>query len=252
MGDGVLAYFSWPHAYEDDAERSVHAGLALLEEMAKLNRRNRARRAVELSVRVGIATGAVVVGDLIGEGASQGSAVVGETPNLAARIQSLATANTVVISAATHDLTGGRFKYLSLGEFEIKGLDRLVPLRRAVKSESHRLIALQCSPYRTDSAFHPFARQLERDAGIQADEALRALEKLSDPLTHTAVRSMLVSIYEQFGEERLDSVEATIALSDKYGFTAWGDFARTGLGWIKHRNGDSSEDIALTEEGLAA
>ncbi len=86
MGDGVLAYFGWPQAHEDDAERAVRAGRALTEATARLT----AAAGAALSARVGIATGLVVVGDLIGEGEAQERAVVGETPNLAARLQALA------------------------------------------------------------------------------------------------------------------------------------------------------------------
>ena len=90
MGDGVLAYFGYPQAHEDDAERAVRAGLDLTDAVLGL------AESVKLSVRVGIATGPVVVGDIIGEGASQESAVVGETPNLAARLQGIAGGNAVV------------------------------------------------------------------------------------------------------------------------------------------------------------
>src|SRR5207247_2353862 len=92
LGDGVLAYFGYPQAHEEDAEQAVRAGLALIEAVAKLD----AGHATTLRVRIGIATGLVVVGDLLGEGAAQEEAVIGETPNLAARLQALAEPNTVV------------------------------------------------------------------------------------------------------------------------------------------------------------
>jgi Adenylate and Guanylate cyclase catalytic domain len=95
MGDGVLAYFGYPRAHEHDAERAIRAGLALVEAVPKL----KTAAAIPLQVRVGIATGLVVVGDLIGAGAAQEQAVVGETPNLAARLQGLAAPGAVVISA---------------------------------------------------------------------------------------------------------------------------------------------------------
>ena len=95
MGDGVLAYFGYPRADEYDAECAVRAGLALVEAVAGLDTDARA----PLQVRVGIGTGVVVVGDLIGQGAAQEQAVVGETPNLAARLQALAEPGTVVIGA---------------------------------------------------------------------------------------------------------------------------------------------------------
>jgi class 3 adenylate cyclase len=97
MGDGVLAYFGWPRAHEDEAERAVRAGLAIVEAVV----RTTAPSGEALAARIGIATGLVVVGDLVGEGAAQEEAVVGETPNLAARLQVIAAPNTVVVSSST-------------------------------------------------------------------------------------------------------------------------------------------------------
>jgi class 3 adenylate cyclase len=118
MGDGVLAYFGYPQAHEDDAERSVRAALLLTEAVPKL----RTQQDAALQVRVGLATGLVVVGDLIGEGAAQEQGVVGDTPNLAARLQSLAEPGHVVISNSTRRLTGGMFEYHDLGKVTLKGL----------------------------------------------------------------------------------------------------------------------------------
>ncbi|MCZ6731059.1 MAG: AAA family ATPase [Gammaproteobacteria bacterium] len=132
MGDGVLAYFGYPQAHEDDAERAIHAGLRVVESMAELNAAVGDKQGVELGVRVGIATGPVVVGDLIGEGASQESAVVGETPNLAARLQGMASTNNVVIASSTYDLAGGRFEYEELGTHEVKGIAEAVRVWQVV------------------------------------------------------------------------------------------------------------------------
>jgi class 3 adenylate cyclase len=129
MGDGVLAYFGYPRADEHDAERAVRAGLALVEAVAALE----TAAAVRLQVRVGIATGLVVVGDLIGEGAAQEQAVVGETPNLAARLQAAADPGTVVIAPSTRRLTGGLFDYEDLGAVEIKGLAEPVVASRVLR-----------------------------------------------------------------------------------------------------------------------
>src|SRR5207245_7652234 len=118
MGDGVLAYFGYPRAGEHDAERAVRAALKLVEKVAGLD----TVAATPLRVRVGIATGLVVVGDLIGQGASQEQAVVGETPNLAARLQALAEPGTVVIVPSTRRLTGGLFDYEDPGAVEITAL----------------------------------------------------------------------------------------------------------------------------------
>jgi class 3 adenylate cyclase/predicted ATPase len=116
MGDGVLIYFGFPRAHEDDAERAVRGGLAVVEAVRDIG------TADPLEVRIGIATGLVVVGDLIGEGASQEQAVVGETPNLAARLQALAEPGSVVIAPATRRLLGNLFRLQALGRHEVKGL----------------------------------------------------------------------------------------------------------------------------------
>jgi len=123
IGDGVLVYFGYPQAHEHDAERAVRAGLALVEAVPKLE----TAATAPLQVRVGIATGLVVVGDLIGEGAAQEQAVVGETPNLAARLQGLAEPGAVVISSSTRGLTGGLFEYRDLGTVALKGFAENVP-----------------------------------------------------------------------------------------------------------------------------
>jgi class 3 adenylate cyclase len=104
MGDGVLVYFGYPQAHEDDAERAVRAGLELVAAVTAL------KSPVSLQTRVGIATGLVVVGDLIGSGASQEQAIVGETPNLAARLQGIAEPNTVVIAEGARKLLGNLFE----------------------------------------------------------------------------------------------------------------------------------------------
>jgi class 3 adenylate cyclase len=117
MGDGVLAYFGYPQAHEHDAERAVRAGLALVEAVPTLA----TNAGSPLQVRIGIATGLVVVGDLIGMGAAQEQAVVGETPNLAARLQALAEPGAVVIASSTRQLIGGLFEYRDLGTVSLKG-----------------------------------------------------------------------------------------------------------------------------------
>ena len=118
MGDGVLAYFGYPQAHEHDTEHAVQAGLALAEAVPKL----KTVAGMPLQVRVGIATGLVVVGDLIGSGAAQEQAVVGETPNLAARLQAVAEPNTVVIAEGTRRLLGDLFELRDLGAKDVKGI----------------------------------------------------------------------------------------------------------------------------------
>jgi len=122
MGDGVLVYFGYPRAHEDDAERAVRAGLGVIDAIGRLD-----VKSVKLQARVGIATGLVVVGDLIGEGSAQEQSVVGETPNLAARLQALAKPGAVVIAAGTRRLVGDLFEYRDLGAVEVKGIAAPVP-----------------------------------------------------------------------------------------------------------------------------
>ena len=130
MGDGVLIYFGYPHAHEDDAERAVRAGLDLVAAVGAL------KTHALLQTRVGIATGLVVVGDLIGSGASQEQAIVGETPNLAARLQGIAEPNSVVIAESTRRLVGYLFEIEDLGSQELKGITGVVRAWAALRSAS--------------------------------------------------------------------------------------------------------------------
>jgi class 3 adenylate cyclase/predicted ATPase len=130
MGDGVLVYFGYPQAYEDEAERAVRAGLELIAAVLALKRR------VSLQTRVGIATGLVVVGDLIGPGDAQERSIVGETPNLAARLQGIAEPNTVVIAEDTRKLLGNLFEFEDLGPRELKGIAGPVRAWAALRASS--------------------------------------------------------------------------------------------------------------------
>jgi len=116
MGDGVLVYFGYPQAHEDDAERAVRAGLELVAAVSSL------KTHAALQTRVGIATGLVVVGDLIGLGASQEQAIVGETPNLVARLQGIAEPDSVVVAESTRRLLGSLFELEDLGARDLKGI----------------------------------------------------------------------------------------------------------------------------------
>ena len=122
MGDGILVYFGYPRAHEDDAERATRCGLALVDRVPQLN------QAEELHARVGIATGLVVVGGEVVE-----HDVAGDTPNLAARLQTLAEPDTVVIAARTRRLTGDLFEYRDLGEIELKGIVEPVSAWQALR-----------------------------------------------------------------------------------------------------------------------
>ena len=144
MGDGVLVYFGYPRAQEDDAERAIRAGLELVAAVPNLQ----APAGTVLQARIGIATGLVVVGDLLGSGAAQEQAVVGETPNLAARLQGLAEPDSVVIAAGTRRLVGDLFECVDLGGIAAKGFAE--PVR------AYRVLGIGAAASRFE-AFHAAA-----------------------------------------------------------------------------------------------
>jgi len=169
MGDGVLCYFGWPKAHEDDAERAVRAGLAIVHALTKLQTPD----GEIMTARIGVATGLVVVGDLIGEGAAQEEAVVGETPNLAARLQALAEPDQVVVAEATRDLLGGMFDLIDLGNHALKGISGKTPAyivtaERAVESRFEARVSGSVSAM--VGRDHELALMLERWKSAKAGE----------------------------------------------------------------------------------
>ena len=130
LGDGVLVYFGYPQAHEDDAERAVRAGLELVGAVSAL------KSNAPLQTRVGIATGLVVVGDLVGSGAAQEHGIIGETPNIAARLQGIAEPNTVVIAESTRRLLGNLFDLEDLGAQDLKGIAGPVRTWAALRASS--------------------------------------------------------------------------------------------------------------------
>ena len=254
-GDGILAYFGYPRAHEDDAERTVRAGLDIIAAVAAL----KTRAAEPLAVRIGVATGLVIVGNLSGEGALREHSVVGDAPNIAARLLALAEPGTIVVAASTRRLLGDLFRLRDLGQHEVKGIaepvaawavegisasesrfeavrvsgltdvigrddeidflmerqrlawkgegqivlisgepgigkSRLVAaLAERIAGVPHTSLRYQCSPYHTNSTLRPIIAQLERAAGLKADDT---------------------------AEQRLDKLEALLALSGSRGQAA--------------------------------
>ncbi len=203
MGDGVLIYFGYPQAHEDDAERAVHAGLDVIAAVGAV-----AAAGTALSTRVGVATGLVVVGQQIGEGAAQELAVVGEAPNLAARLQSLAEPDTAVVADATYRLTGGRFQFADLGTHDIKGFAEPVRAWRVVgvdqaasrfeaRRAAQRLtpmvgrdgeIALLLDQWARARDGHGQAVLVSGEAGIGKSRTLQALQDRIGDQPHTRLR----------------------------------------------------------------
>jgi class 3 adenylate cyclase len=248
MGDGILAYFGFPRAHEDDAERAVHAGL----EIAALVPRLETRSDEPLAVRIGVATGRVVVGDLIGQGSAQEQAVVGETPNLAARLQSLAGPGGVLIADSTRRLVGGAFELKDWGEQEIKGIAAPTPVFAVLReaedvsrfeaARAQRMtafvgrkpeVALLLERWRDASTGEGKVSLLSGEAGIGKSRILAVLRERVGGERHIAIRyqcsphhindafyPIVVQIRHAAGlanapslEARLDRIEALVARS---------------------------------------
>ncbi|HTV30569.1 MAG TPA: adenylate/guanylate cyclase domain-containing protein [Xanthobacteraceae bacterium] len=203
MGDGVLIYFGYPQAHEDDAERAVRTGLALAERLPNLAANE------ALAARIGIATGLVVVGDLIGQGEAQERGVVGETPNLAARLQALAPPGGVLIAEVTRRLLGDLFEYENLGAVDLKGFDASVPVWQVLRPSEveSRFEALRTGSAATapligrDEELDLLLRRWERaasgegqlvllsgEAGIGKSRLTAALQERLREVPHTRLR----------------------------------------------------------------
>ncbi len=136
MGDGLLVYFGYPSAYEHDAERAVHAGLAVLDLVTTLPSEESDHRKVGIGARIGIATGHVIVGEILGQDQAKERSVFGETPNLAARLQAVAEPNQMVIDAATKRLVGSEFEFEDRGDVLLKGFETPVHVWRVLSAQS--------------------------------------------------------------------------------------------------------------------
>ena len=264
VGDGVLIYFGYPQAHEDDAARALHASLRIAEGVERVNKTLGVLMGVPLAVRIGVATGLVVVGEMLKAGASEEASVVGSTPNLAARLQGLAEPGQIVISSRTQKIAGEQFSYSDLGRQDIRGFDKPIGAY-AVLGESQtgsasrpagsatafvgrgaelallldrwdraeqgdgqvvlicgdpgigksRLIQaldleiarqdpvrlnFQCSPYHTNSAFHPVIEQFAQVIGLERDNSVevklgklvRAIEPLG--FAHDEVLTLLARL----------------------------------------------------------
>ena len=162
IGDGILVFFGYPLAREDAAESSLQAALALVKAMPQLNDDIGRIHGVRLAVRIGIATGLVVVGDVVGGGVAERDAVTGEAVNLAARLQAVADPNIIVVSAPTRQLAGEGFEYRDLGMQDLKGFDKPVHAYQVVSEKAVSRLEAR------GSSFTPFV-------GRHHELAMRAL-----------------------------------------------------------------------------
>src|SRR4029450_5104896 len=197
MGDGILAYFGFPAAHEDDAERAVEAALEAIKAVAKLSFPG----ATRIEVRIGIATGLVVVGDLIGEGPSQEFALVGEAPNLAARLQQIAKPNQILVAPSTRRLVGGLFEFADLGGQEIKGHSGPVHVWSALRSSGV-------------SRFEP-RQSVRRAPLIGRDPELTVLQSSFEKAKQANGQFVTVSGEPGVGKSRLITTFCNLLPSDK-------------------------------------
>jgi class 3 adenylate cyclase/predicted ATPase len=160
LGDGLLVYFGWPRAHENDAQRAVHAGLGIIEAMGTLNTRLKAEKGVRLAVRIGLHTGPVVVGEM-GGGNRHEHLALGETPNLAARFQALAAPDTVAISTATARLVQGAFALEDLGVHSLKGVAEPMPVFRVIGPVEMHGLAEEVTPSKA-----PFLVGRDEEVGL--------------------------------------------------------------------------------------
>ena len=179
LGDGLLVYFGYPLAHEDDAQRAVRAGLGIVEALGQLNTHLGQERGVHLAVRLGIHTGLVVVGE-VGGGTRQEQLALGETPNLAARLQGMAAPNTLVVSAATWQLLGGFFIYQALGTSALKGLAQPIEVYQVL----HESMARSCLEAVGSTGLTPLVGReqevaLLRERWVQVKEGLGQVVLLS-------------------------------------------------------------------------
>jgi predicted ATPase/class 3 adenylate cyclase len=204
MGDGVLAYFGFPTAHEDDAERAVKAALEIVESVPALI----IPIADSLQVRIGIASGLVVVGDLIGEGPAREFALVGEAPNLASRLQTLAEPNQILVPARTRQLLGSLFEFTDLGDHFVKGFERPIHVWRVLApgSVSSRFEA------RTSSQLTPLVNR-------QAE--LRLLHKQYSKAKRGKGQVVVISGEPGIGKSRLVEALRTRLAGERYGFLSF-------------------------------
>jgi class 3 adenylate cyclase/predicted ATPase len=204
MGDGVLAYFGFPTAHEDDAERAIKAALQIVESVPTLV----IPIAETLQVRIGIASGLVVVGDLIGEGPAREFALVGDTPNLAARLQALAEPGQILVSPRTRLLLGSLFEFADLGDYSIKGFERPVHVWRVL------------SPGVVSSRFEArTSLQLTPLVGRQAE--LRLLQKQYTKAKRGKGQVVMISGEPGIGKSRLIEALRTRLGGEGYGFLSF-------------------------------
>jgi class 3 adenylate cyclase len=265
LGDGLLVYFGYPVAHEDDAQRAVRTGLEIIEALQSRARQQAVNRPLphgrgsdSLHVRIGIHTGLVVIGE-IGSSAKREMLALGETPNLAARLQGLAAPDTVVISAATHRLIEGLFDCRDLGAHAVKGVSTPLQVYQVV-GESGVRSRLEAAATR---GLTPLVGR-EEEAGLlrkrweqalrSSRDALALAQSLSHPpsLVFAPFAATFLHQFRREGSAAQSLAEAVSALSSEHGLPQWGAWGTILRGWALAEQNHREEGIAQMGQGLAA
>jgi len=201
LGDGILAYFGYPQANEDDARRAAHAGMHILNKLSELNEEISPTFDITLSIRIGIHTGLVVIGDILSQG--DDSLALGKTPNIAARIQGIANANELLVSADTYKLIHGFFRCGDLGEHELKGFDGKFRVYRVDTAQERRHY------FSEDNEYLPiFGRKQE--ASLLSDRLDQAIAGTGQAILLSGEAGIGKSRLAEFLREQVSAVRHTL------------------------------------------
>lgn len=247
LGDGLLVYFGFPRAHEDDPQRAVHAGLGITAAMGALNERLEPEKGISLAVRIGIHTGPVVVGEM-GGGGRQENLAMGETPNVAARFQGLANPDAVVISAATYRLVQGFFDFRDMGEHTLKGVPEPMTAYHVLGGSGIRDRLQVARPAGLTLWFLGFPDRALK----MSHEAIAMAEELAQPFSLVLAHYFLAQLHQFRQEPALarERAELMIDICNQYSIQHFDSAKDVLVGWSNSAEGRGDEGISAMRAGL--